>query len=65
MIVDVDSSNINNTYKQIGSPINMDSFKMNITRHPDLGEHSAELLKEILGFDDEYISKLRNLNIIN
>ena len=65
MIVDVDSSNINNTYKQIGSPINMDSFKMNITRHPGLGEHSAELLKEILGFDDEYISKLRNLNIIN
>ena len=65
MIVDINSSNTKTNYKQIGSPINMDSFNIKIKKHPLLGEHSEELLKELLGFDEKYISELRNLNIIN
>ena len=65
MIVDINSSNTKTNYKQIGSPINMDSFNIKIKKHPLLGEHSEELLKELLGFDEKYISELRNLNLIN
>ena len=65
MIVEIDGFDKKNKYIQIGSPINMDSFKINISRHPNLGEHSIEILKNLLGFDDEYLNELRNLNIIN
>ncbi len=65
MVLNIDSDDNKSSYIQIGSPINMNSFDMKVTRYPDLGENTIEILKEILGFDDEYIKKIKDLNIIN
>jgi formyl-CoA transferase len=44
----------------VGMPIKLSASPAVIKRSPTLGEHTEEILKEVLGYSDEQVSKLRN-----
>jgi formyl-CoA transferase len=44
----------------VGMPIKLSASPARIERSPLLGEHTAEVLKEVLGYDDEQIGKLKS-----
>lgn len=46
------------TYLSVGSPIKMSDSKVDVTRSPLLGEHTDEILRDVLGYSDEEISAL-------
>ena len=48
----------------IGSPIKMENSEPRYNVSPLLGEHTEEILKDLLGYDDETINKLRENKII-
>lgn len=51
--------------KMLGLPIRMEGTPSSIRRHPPmLGEHTDEVLAEMLGLDDEQIQALRNDGIV-
>ncbi|HEV7477989.1 MAG TPA: CoA transferase, partial [Burkholderiales bacterium] len=44
----------------VGMPIKLSASPTQIKRSPTLGEHTAEILKEVLGYDDARISNLKS-----
>ncbi len=46
-------------YLTVGNPIKLSESPTEVTRSPLLGEHTDEILAEILGLDDHAISELR------
>jgi len=47
------------TWYNIGMPIKLSDSPVDIKRSPLLGEHTEEILKEVLGYDDAKISHLK------
>jgi formyl-CoA transferase len=44
----------------VGMPIKLSASPAKIERSPTLGEHTDEILQEVLGYEKEKISKLRS-----
>jgi len=44
----------------VGMPIKLSDSPPVIKRSPTLGEHTDEILKEVLGYDDSKIKSLKN-----
>jgi formyl-CoA transferase len=44
----------------VGMPIKLSASPAEIKRSPTLGEHTDEVLKEVLGYDQPRITSLRN-----
>jgi formyl-CoA transferase len=49
----------------VGMPIKLSASPAKIDRSPTLGEHTTEVLKEVLGYSEEQISKLKNAGAFN
>ncbi|MFP6595659.1 MAG: CoA transferase [Dehalococcoidia bacterium] len=47
------------TIRQVGSPIKMDGVIKHPTPGPALGQHTEEVMAEVLGYSDERVSSLR------
>ena len=45
-------------YLSVGNPIKMSDSISEVKRSPLLGEHNAEILKDVLGFDDAKVAEL-------
>jgi formyl-CoA transferase len=58
MIVDVDYPT-RGAYQTVGCPIKLSDSPAAVTRPPQLGEHTAELLDEICGLDPDEVHRLR------
>jgi formyl-CoA transferase len=63
MIVDIDYPT-RGTYQTVGSPIKLSDSPVTVTRPPLLGEHSAEVLKELCGIDDDTAQQLKSKGVI-
>ena len=46
-------------YLSVGNPIKLSDSPTEVTRSPLLGEHTDEILREVLGFDPQRIAELR------
>ena len=44
----------------VGMPIKLSASPARIERSPTLGEHTSEVLKEVLGYSEDQIAKLKN-----
>jgi formyl-CoA transferase len=44
----------------VGMPIKLSASPAVIKRSPLLGEHTEEVLKEVLGYSDEQVTKLKS-----
>jgi formyl-CoA transferase len=44
----------------VGMPIKLSDSPVRIERSPLLGEHTEEILKEVLGYDDAKIASLKS-----
>jgi formyl-CoA transferase len=44
----------------VGMPIKLSDSPAKVRRSPLLGEHTEEVLKEVLGYDDSKINSLKN-----
>jgi len=64
MIVDVDYPQRSGKYKTVGCPIKLSDSIAEITRPPELGEHSGDLLQDIAGISPEEVAKLREDGVI-
>jgi formyl-CoA transferase len=47
-------------YLSVGNPIKLSDSPTEVTRSPLLGEHTEEILREVLGFDENRISEIKN-----
>ena len=56
-IVDVDHPE-RGKYVSVGCPIKLSDSPVEVVRSPLLGEHTAEILKEVLGYDGEDLAKV-------
>jgi formyl-CoA transferase len=63
MIVDVEYPT-RGAYKTVGCPIKLSDSPAEITRPPLLGEHSADLLRELCGVDPDEVARLRDAGIV-
>lgn len=57
-IVEVDHPT-RGTYLSVGNPIKLSDSPTEVTRSPLLGEHTDEILREVLGFDERRIAEVR------
>ena len=57
-IVEVDHPT-RGTYLSVGNPIKLSDSPAEVTRSPLLGEHTDEILREVLGFDERRIAEVR------
>jgi crotonobetainyl-CoA:carnitine CoA-transferase CaiB-like acyl-CoA transferase len=53
------------SYDLVASPVQFDEAPPELTRAPDRGEHTAQILAEDLGLDRDAISRLRGDGVIN
>ena len=51
-------------YLTVGCPIKLSDSPAEITRPPELGEHSGDLLQELAGVSAEEVAKLREDGVI-
>ena len=64
MVVDIDSPHVGRT-KDVGSPIKVSGVDQVKYAHPPaLGEHTEQILKDILGYSKENIAALRKQKVI-
>ena len=47
-------------YLSVGNPIKLSDSPTEVTRSPLLGEHTDEILREVLGFDERRIAEVRD-----
>ncbi|PWC39857.1 formyl-CoA transferase, partial [Azospirillum sp. TSO35-2] len=52
------------SYLTVGNPIKLSDSPTEVTRSPLLGEHTDEILREVLGFDDREIIDIRDSGAI-
>jgi crotonobetainyl-CoA:carnitine CoA-transferase CaiB-like acyl-CoA transferase len=52
------------TVRQVASPLRVDGYAQSTVRAPFLGEHTATVLKEICGYDDQLVSELERRGAI-
>ncbi|HYD64627.1 formyl-CoA transferase [Azospirillum sp.] len=52
------------TYLSVGNPIKLSDSPTEVKRSPLLGEHTEEILRDVLGFDDGAIADLRGAGAI-
>ncbi|MEC9151762.1 MAG: formyl-CoA transferase [Pseudomonadota bacterium] len=64
MIVDIDYPLRDGTYKTVGCPIKLSASPAKITRPPELGEHSDDLLQNIAGVSSTEVERLRKNGVI-
>lgn len=50
-------------YLTVGSPIKFSGMDVEVTRSPLLGEHTAEILKDILGYSDDEVADLKTSGV--
>jgi formyl-CoA transferase len=63
MIVDVDYPT-RGTYKTVGCPIKLSDSPAEIARPPLLGEHTGELLHELLGIGPEDVARMKQAGVV-
>ncbi|HVA22639.1 MAG TPA: formyl-CoA transferase [Candidatus Micrarchaeia archaeon] len=63
MIVEVDHPQ-RGRYVTVGSPLRLSASQVPVTRSPLLGEHTAEVLQEVLGIDGPETERLRTAGAI-
>jgi len=63
MIVDLEYGQ-RGAYKTVGCPIKLSGSDVEITRPPQLGEHTDDVLRDILQLDDGAIARLREDKIV-
>ena len=51
-------------YLTVGNPIKMSDSPTEVTRSPLLGEHTEEILRDVLRFDAERINEIRQSGAI-
>jgi len=51
-------------YLSVGNPIKLSDSPSDVTRSPLLGEHTEEILREVLNFDDERIAEIQESGAI-
>ncbi len=56
-IVDVDHP-VRGKYSTVGCPIKMSDSEVEVTRSPLLGEHTQEILRDVLGYDGEELTRI-------
>ena len=58
MVVEVDHP-VRGTFKTVGCPIHLSDSQVEVTASPLLGEHTEEILRTIVGYDDALIEEAR------
>ena len=51
-------------YLSVGNPIKLSNSKTEVVRSPLLGEHTGEVLKDVLGYNDNEIAEIENSGAI-
>ncbi len=47
-------------YLSVGNPIKLSDSPSEVTRSPPLGDHTEEILKDVLGLSDQDIAETRS-----
>jgi formyl-CoA transferase len=63
MIVDVPHSQ-RGTFKTVGSPLKLSDSPVEISQSPLLGEHTEEVLREVMGYDKMKVEQLRQEGVV-
>nr|MBC8242410.1 CoA transferase [Alphaproteobacteria bacterium] len=63
MIVDLEYGQ-RGTYQTVGCPIKLSASPAEITRPPELGEHTDDVLSKLLGIDDNDIARLHEEKVV-
>jgi formyl-CoA transferase len=63
MIVEVDHPR-RGPFKTVGCPIDLSDSTVEVERSPLLGEHTAEILGALCGYDEQKIEKLREAGVV-
>ena len=52
------------SFKTVGSPLKLSDSAVDITSSPLLGEHTTEVLEQVMGYDADEVDKLRQEGVI-
>ena len=52
------------SFKTVGSPLKLSNSAVDITSSPLLGEHTAEVLEQVMGYDADEVARLRQDGVI-
>jgi formyl-CoA transferase len=52
-------------YLTVGNPIKLSDSPAEVTRSPLLGEHTDEILKDVLGFDEKQVAEIRGAGALD
>ena len=63
MIVDVDHPKLGK-FRTLGSPIQMSDSPTTVTAAPLLGQHTSEVLNEVLGYDEAKVGELAGQGVV-
>jgi formyl-CoA transferase len=63
MIVDVPHPQ-RGTFKTVGSPLKLSDSPVEITPSPLFGEHTEEVLREVMSYDKEKVDQLRKEGVV-
>jgi formyl-CoA transferase len=63
-VVEVDHPN-RGKYLTVGNPIKLSDSPSEVTRSPLLGEHTEEILKDVLGFDEKQVAEIRSAGALD
>jgi formyl-CoA transferase len=63
MIVEVDHPR-RGPFMTVGCPIDLSDSTVEVERSPLLGEHTAEILGELCGYDEQKIETLREAGVV-
>jgi hypothetical protein len=51
---------IRGKYPSVGNPIKLSASPSDVTRSPLLGEHTDEILRQVLGFSDHQVAEIHD-----
>ena len=51
-------------YLTVGNPVKLSDSPSEVSRSPLLGEHTGEILQEVLGYSEEEVSGLREVGAV-